>query len=116
MDETRNNLDAFLRSLDPNDTNEAPDLEMSAPTRLKSKIYSTLIRRMAESGPLQSIGETRKSHDLCVFEQVVDHTPLPEPMGSLNFCRVCHARILGERVEGAPIYWKHCPYVHFQNR
>ena len=26
------------------------------------------------------------------------------------------ARVLGERVEDAPIYWSNCPYVQFQNR
>jgi hypothetical protein len=29
---------------------------------------------------------------------------------------VCHARVLAERLEHAPIYWPHCPYVRFQNR
>jgi DNA-directed RNA polymerase specialized sigma24 family protein len=31
-------------------------------------------------------------------------------------CRVCHARVLAEHVEEAPIFWKHCPCADFQRR
>ena len=42
--------------------------------------------------------------------------PLPESVGSVNFCKFCHARILAERFERAPIYWSGCPYAAFQDR
>jgi hypothetical protein len=31
----------------------------------------------------------------------------------MNPCRICHARILGERLEKAPIFWPGCPYSEF---
>jgi hypothetical protein len=88
----------------------------TAPSRLKSRVYSGLMARMAESGPIQSVHETRPTYGLCVFEDLVQITPLTEGIGTSNFCRVCHARILAERFENAPIYWGNCPYVRFQNR
>jgi hypothetical protein len=33
----------------------------------------------------------------------------------MNPCRVCHARVLGERLERAPIFWPGCPYSEFHN-
>lgn len=88
-----------------------------APSRLKSKVYSTLVRRQMGSGPLLSISETKaNARRLCVFENLVEIAPLNEKVKSLNFCSVCHARILAEKVENAPIYWCSCPYVDFQNR
>ena len=88
-----------------------------APARLKSKIYSALLRKQAESGPLSSVSATRASgRELCVFEQAVEITPLPDVAKAPNFCRICHARVLAERFEHPPIYWSHCPYVRFQNR
>jgi hypothetical protein len=51
-----------------------------------------------------------------VFEEIVRIAPVGEAPERVNWCRVCHARVLGERVENAPIYWAHCPYVRFQNR
>jgi hypothetical protein len=92
------------------------DGEVAAPARLKSEIYSSLIARMEESGPLMDVRTTRSSHRLCVFEDLVQIAPLTEKIGSVNFCRICHARVLAERFENAPIYWSHCPYVRFQNR
>jgi hypothetical protein len=88
-----------------------------APARLKAKIYSVLTHRQAESGPLASLSSTKASdRGLCVFEQLVEISPLPERAKCLNYCSVCHARILAEKIENAPIYWSHCPYVRFQNR
>ena len=83
-----------------------------APSRLKSKIYTALIRRQWETGPLMSLSET--SGGLCVFEKLVEISPVNQNVKSLNFCAVCHARLIAERVEGAPLYWKHCPYSDFQ--
>lgn len=85
-----------------------------APSRLKSKIYTALLRRQAETGPLMSLSET--SGGLCVFEKLVEIFPVNESAKSLNVCTVCHARLIAERVEGAPLYWKHCPYAGFQDR
>lgn len=96
---------------------EEAETSSGAPSRLKSKVYSTLVSRQMESGPLLSLSETKSNaRGLCVFENLVQIAPLNEGVKSLNFCRVCHARILAENVENAPIYWHCCPYVDFQNR
>jgi hypothetical protein len=34
----------------------------------------------------------------------------------MNPCQVCHARMLAEHLDNAPIYWPHCPYVKFQEK
>lgn len=92
-------------------------ISTSAPSRLKSRIYSALVQRQRQSSPLLSITETKAGNRrLCVFENLVEISPVGEKMKSLNFCRVCHARVLAEAVENAPIYWRHCPYVSFQKR
>jgi hypothetical protein len=96
---------------------EGAEIGSGAPSRLKSKVYSALVRRQMESGPLLTISETKANgRGLCVFENLVEIVPLNDKVKSLNFCRVCHARILAEEVENAPIYWHSCPYVDFQNR
>lgn len=88
-----------------------------APAQLKSRIYSRLMQELAAAGPLLSLPETKASGaDLCVFEELVRIAPVGETAKTRNCCRVCHARVLAERMEGAPIYWPHCPYVRFQNR
>jgi hypothetical protein len=86
-------------------------------SRLKSRIYSALIRKQQESGPLQTVSDTKGSGSpLCYFEDLVQIVPVGERAEQFNCCSVCHARVLGERVEPAPIWWPHCPYVRFQNR
>jgi hypothetical protein len=93
----------------------AESKSVPAPSRLKSRIYSALVQRQVESGPLLSVSETKaEGRRLCVFENLVEISPVGEKVKSLNFCRVCHARVLAEAIENAPIYWPHCPYVHFQ--
>lgn len=88
-----------------------------APSRLKSRIYSALLRRQAQSGPLLSLSQTRaEGRGLCVFEKMACLAPTSERVKSFNLCNVCHARLLAERVENAPIFWGHCPYVRFQDR
>lgn len=87
-----------------------------APSRLKSKIYSSLIEEMQVSGPLMDLAATAESDPLCVFETLLEKTPLPERAACFNACRLCHARVMGERIENAPIYWQNCPYVDFQGR
>ena len=90
--------------------------DFRAPSRLKSKIYSTLIARQSQNGPLLSVTATKESgRKLCVFEELVQIAPVGESAKCLNLCRVCHARILGERVENAPVFWPGCPYARFQN-
>jgi hypothetical protein len=91
--------------------------EQKAPSRLKSSIYSALMRQQAADGPLRALSATRESgRDLCVFEYVTSVCPTGEQIQRFNLCRVCHARVAGEHIEGAPIFWHHCPYVDFQKR
>lgn len=85
-----------------------------APARLKSRIYSALVSKQAETGPLLSLAATQAAGSgLCVFEHGVVALPLGDRIGSMNPCRVCHARVVAERVDHAPIFWLHCPYAHF---
>jgi hypothetical protein len=89
----------------------------SAPARLKSKIYPALVRRQQASGPLLSLPTTKAAgRGLCFFEELVRISPVGQKARSFNCCSVCHARMLAEKVENAPIYWNCCPYVSFQNR
>lgn len=85
-----------------------------APARLKARLYSALIRHQQASGPLLSLTDTRTAGSgLCVFENFWEKLPVGEAAKRFNCCSICHARILGEQVERAPIYWGHCPYVAF---
>ena len=94
---------------------ELIELEL-APARLKAKVYSALMLKQAETGHLLSLTETRAcGHELCVFEELVRIAPVGEAAKSLNICRVCHARVLAEHMENAPIYWNGCPYVELKN-
>lgn len=107
--------DSFFQSLSA-ETGARGISSAAASARLKSKIYSALIGEMQESGPLLDVSRTEATHRLCVFEKLVQITPLPEGAGTFNACSVCHARLLAERLERAPIYWNGCPYVGFQGR
>ncbi len=90
--------------------------DFRAPTRLKSRIYSALLRRQRQEGPLLSLSKVKASgRKLCVFEELVQIAPLGETAKQTNFCRICHARILAETIENAPVYWPGCPYARFQN-
>jgi hypothetical protein len=85
-----------------------------AGARLKARLYSALLRKQQESGPLRSLGETRvQGYGLCVFEDLWRRVTPPGNAQCINCCGPCHARALGERLEQAPIYWKNCPYVAF---
>lgn len=91
--------------------------EVRAPSRLKSRIFSELQQEQARTGPIRSLTLTKADGgSLCVFEELVQIAPVGEALKSRIPCRVCHARLLGENVERAPIWWPHCPYVMFQNR
>jgi hypothetical protein len=87
-----------------------------APARLRSRVYSALVAGMAESGPLLDLAETKRSGGrLCVFENALTNSPVGTEIRSMNPCRICHARLLGERMEHAPIFWPGCPYSDFHN-
>jgi len=97
----------------------ANEVELTAPeqmpSNLKARVYSALVRRQVETGPLSSLTDSKaQGHDLCVFERLVEIAPVGERAKTLNICRVCHARVLGEHLENAPIYWNGCPYVQFR--
>ncbi len=89
----------------------------TAPARLKSKIYSALVQAQTAAGGLLSLPECKADgRALCVFEEIVQIAPVGRTIQSVNYCRVCHARVLAESLEKAPIYWSGCPYVSFQRR
>ena len=74
------------------------------------------MQQHAKTGPLLSLTEnSARGQKLCVFEKLVQIAPVGESAKSLNICRVCHARVLAERFENAPIYWSGCPYVELKN-
>ena len=88
----------------------------AAPGRLKSRIFSVLVRRLAERGPLLTLTESKScGGGLCVFEEAVAILG-SERLESMNPCNACHARVLGERLEHAPIFWPNCPYADFHKR
>ena len=85
-----------------------------APAHLKSKVYSSLVTSMAQSGPLLDLRDVKDAGEhLCVFEHAIAVLPVGAGVGSRNPCRICHARVLGERLEHAPIFWPRCPYSEF---
>jgi hypothetical protein len=86
-----------------------------APARLKSKIYSTLLNGMADEGPLLDLKDTNTCGRLCVFEHILTAVPRATGISTKNPCRICHARVLGERMDHAPIFWPGCPYSEFHN-
>ena len=86
-----------------------------APSSLKARLYSALVRSQQESGPLASLDTTVASgHKICVFEKLVQIAPVGEKAKSPFFCKVCHARALAERFDHPPIFWPHCPFVEFK--
>jgi hypothetical protein len=97
-------------------TGDVAVTEERAPARLKSKIYSALVARMAQSGSLLDLAETKKTGGhLCVFENALAVLPVGTGIRSMNPCRICHARVMGERMGHAPIFWPGCPYSDFHN-
>lgn len=95
----------------------AAESEAEAPTRvssrLQSRIFSKLIQLEQEQGPLRILSESRAAgEELCIFEATVAALP-SDDLQARNLCAVCHARVLGERVERAPIYWPGCAYAKF---
>jgi hypothetical protein len=88
--------------------------EKKPPASLKARLYSALIRAQQASGPLASLDTTAASHDLCVFETLVQIAPVGERAKSPFFCHVCHARVLAEAFDNPPIFWPNCPYSNFK--
>jgi len=87
----------------------------SAPSSLKARLYSALIRSQQETGPLASLDvSVVDGHDVCVFEKLVQIAPVGDSAKSPFFCTACHARILAEHFDNPPIFWAHCPYVQFK--
>ena len=86
----------------------------NAPARLKARLYTALVQKQQESGRLRTLVETRSSgYGLCIFESLWERLNWAEAAQSFQCCSICHARILAEHLEKAPIYWAHCPYVAF---
>ena len=101
-------MDEIIRSVEA--SNDAPE---RASSRLKSQIFSKLISLQQAEGPLRILSESKASGEqLCVFERAVALLPSAE-LQSRNPCAVCNARVLGEHVENAPIYWSGCAYAGF---
>jgi hypothetical protein len=99
------------------ETESEESVAMPAPSRLKSRLYSALVRKQQKSGPLLQIGESKAAGgSLCVFEELMRVTKAGGSVATANYCSICHARVLAEHVENAPIYWSGCPYVAFQKR
>jgi hypothetical protein len=104
-------IEALAAAGDP-----AEDRTERAPARLKSRVYSALVNTLAQTGPLLTLSGSRAcGGSLCVFEDAVTwlHN---ERLESMNPCNVCHARVLGERLERAPIFWPNCPYSDFHKQ
>jgi hypothetical protein len=96
---------------------DAPATPSHAPSRLKSRIYSALMLAEADQGPLRELGETEAAgHGLCVFEKLAEIALVGSTAQQFNYCRICHARIMGEQWEDPPLYWPCCPYAEFKNR
>src|SRR5262245_54080272 len=92
------------------------DAGEQAPARLKSRVYSALVSTMAAAGPLLDLNETKQAGGrLCVFEHALEMLPLGANVQSMNPCRICHARVMGERMDHAPIFWPGCPYSEFHH-
>jgi hypothetical protein len=105
------NTEQLLERLAELDTNAQP---VRAPARLRSKIYSALVNRLAETGPLLSLSACEDAgSQLCIFEKALTALAVSDQIESKNPCRVCHARVLGERLDRAPIFWPGCPYADF---
>ena len=94
---------------------EPQDAHECAPSSLKARLYTALVREQQATGPLASLDATvLAGRGVCVFEKLVQIAPIGNEAKTPFFCGVCHARILGEQFENAPIFWSNCPYVAFK--
>jgi hypothetical protein len=48
-------------------------------------------------------------------EHALTILPIGAGVGSMNPCRICHARVLGDHLQHAPIFSPGCPYSEFHN-
>lgn len=95
---------------------DTPPRGERAPARLKARVYSALIGQLSRTGRLLSLTTTKaEGAGLCLFEEAWTTLPMGERLDAVNLCRACHARVLGERLEHAPIFWPHCPYSAFHH-
>ena len=69
--------------------------EERAPSSLKARLYSLLVRKQQESGPLASLQVTVSAgHSICVFERLVQIAPVGEKVKSPFFATlVMHASL-----------------------
>ena len=94
---------------------EPEDANERAPSSLKARLYTALVREQQATGPLASLDATVSAgRGVCVFEKLVQIAPIGDEAKTPFFCGVCHARILGEHIENPPIFWSNCPYVAFK--
>ena len=94
---------------------EPEDAQERAPSSLKARLYTALVREQQATGPLASLDATVSAgRGVCVFEKLVQIAPIGDEAKTPFFCGVCHARILGEHLENPPIFWSNCPYVAFK--
>lgn len=103
----------FERLARESEQDSGPDT--GAPARLLSLTYTALINAQQASGPLLDVTATKAAGSaLCVFEELVQITPAGQQAKQMFYCHVCHARVLAENMDKAPIWWPHCPYAEFQ--
>ena len=87
------------------------DPSIVAPPRLKSRLYSLLVRTSQETSALRPLTESKQAgYELCQWEKLMTAVP---GVGRVNHCYVCHARVLAENLEHAPLPWTGCPYARF---
>ena len=92
------------------------EIGLRVPSSLKARLYSAVVHEQQRSGPLASLDTTvAAGHEICVFEKIVQISPVGEAAKSPFFCQVCHARMLAEHFDNPPIFWRNCPYVEFKN-
>jgi hypothetical protein len=86
-----------------------------APSSMKARLYTKLIRQQQQNGPLASLSASLAlGENICVFEKLVQIAPLGEQAKSPFFCNTCHARVLAEHFDNPPIFWPNCPYARFK--
>ena len=86
-------------------------LAAAAPPRLKSRLYSLLVRKSQETSALRSRSHSQEAgYQLCQWEKLLTLVP---GVGHLNHCHLCHARVLAESLEHVPLPWTGCPYARF---
>jgi hypothetical protein len=97
-------------------TKDARVEDEGASTRLKSRVYSALMLAAAAEGPLLDLAASEKAgRGLCIFEKLVEISPLSGEAQAKNYCRTCHGRLMGEYIENPPLYWPCCPYAEFKD-